>query len=84
MALALAGIGFAALALPAGNAAAQTVGGTLSGIVQPEPPTLISAMNSQAPTQYVAGKIYQSLLTYGPDLKPRPELAGPGRSRPMA
>ena len=75
MALALAGIGFAALALPAGNAAAQTVGGTLSGIVQPEPPTLISAMNSQAPTQYVAGKIYQSLLTYGPDLKPRAELA---------
>ncbi|MGT2492698.1 hypothetical protein ACU4GD_24680 [Cupriavidus basilensis] len=28
-------------------------------------------MNSQAPTQYIAGKIYQGLLTYGPDLKPR-------------
>ena len=52
--------------------------------MQPEPPTLISAMNSQAPTQYVAGKIYQSLLTYGPDLKPRAELARSGRSRPMA
>jgi peptide/nickel transport system substrate-binding protein len=54
---------------------AQTRGGTLSAIVQPEPPMLISAMNSQAPTQYVAGKIYQGLLTYGPNLKPQPELA---------
>ncbi|MFJ3057038.1 ABC transporter substrate-binding protein [Herbaspirillum sp. NPDC087042] len=58
-----------------GAAQAQTRGGTLSAIVQPEPPMLVSAMNSQAPTQYVAGKIYQGLLTYGPDLKPRPELA---------
>ncbi|KDP89181.1 ABC transporter substrate-binding protein [Cupriavidus basilensis] len=75
MALATAGLALAPVLLPAGNAAAQTAGGTLSGIVQPEPPILISAMNSQAPTQYIAGKIYQGLLTYGPDLKPRPELA---------
>ncbi|WP_050983033.1 ABC transporter substrate-binding protein [Cupriavidus basilensis] len=75
MALATAGLALAPVLLPAGSALAQTVGGTLSGIVQPEPPILISAMNSQAPTQYVAGKIYQGLLTYGPDLKPRPELA---------
>ncbi|MCP3019062.1 ABC transporter substrate-binding protein [Cupriavidus basilensis] len=75
MALATAGLALAPALLPAGSAVAQTVGGTLSGIVQPEPPILISAMNSQAPTQYVAGKIYQGLLTYGPDLKPRPELA---------
>ncbi|QET00698.1 ABC transporter substrate-binding protein [Cupriavidus pauculus] len=57
------------------SAFAQTAGGTLSGIVQPEPPILVSAMNSQAPTQYIAGKIYQGLLTYSPDLKPQPELA---------
>lgn len=59
----------------AGNALAQTRGGTLSAIVQPEPPVLVSAINSQAPTQYVAGKIYQGLLSYSPDLKPQPELA---------
>src|SRR6218665_2208424 len=27
------------------------------------------------PTQFAASKIYQSLLTYGPDLKPLPSLA---------
>ena len=57
------------------SAIAQTAGGTLSGIVQPEPPILVSALNSQAPTQYIAGKIYQGLLTYSADLKPQPELA---------
>lgn len=62
-------------AMVAGGALAQTKGGTLTGIVQPEPPTLMLGMNQQAPTIYVAGKIYQSLLTYSPDLKPQPELA---------
>ncbi|USE77096.1 ABC transporter substrate-binding protein [Cupriavidus gilardii] len=75
LAIAAAGLSLLPLALPAGNAAAQTTGGTLSGIVQPEPPILVSALNSQAPTQYIAGKIYQGLLTYTPDLKPQPELA---------
>ncbi|HZB39095.1 MAG TPA: ABC transporter substrate-binding protein [Beijerinckiaceae bacterium] len=58
-------------------AAAQTPvkGGTLAGIVQPEPPILMLALNQQGPTIYVAGKIYQSLLTYEFDLKPRPVLA---------
>ncbi|AZY49503.1 ABC transporter substrate-binding protein [Bordetella avium] len=64
-----------ALALPLGTALAQTKGGTLNMIVQPEPPILIPAMNQQAPTQFVAGKIYESLLTYGFDLKPQPGLA---------
>ncbi|WP_042879366.1 ABC transporter substrate-binding protein [Cupriavidus necator] len=68
-------VAIAGFSILMGSAMAQTKGGTLSGIVQPEPPVLVSAINSQAPTQYVAGKIYQSLLTYGPDLKPRPELA---------
>src|SRR6218665_1525824 len=50
-------------------------GGPLSLIVQPEPPLLVSAFNAPAPAQYVAGKIYQGLLRYGPDLMPQPELA---------
>lgn len=58
-----------------GTASAQTKGGTLSGIVQPEPPTLMLGLNQQAPTIFVAGKIYQSLMTYTKDLKPQPELA---------
>lgn len=72
--LALAGL--ASVALTAASPAQTPVkGGTLNGIVQPEPPTLMLGMNQQAPTIYVAGKIYQSLLTYTPDLKPQPELA---------
>lgn len=54
---------------------AQTQGGTLTAIVQPEPPMLMLGLNQQAPTQYVAGKIYQSLLTYDFDLTPQPSLA---------
>jgi len=51
--------------LTSGAVHAQTQGGTLTAIVQPEPPTLMLGLNQQAPTQYVAGKIYQSLLLYG-------------------
>ena len=50
-------------------------GGTLNMIVQPEPPSLMLGLNQLGPTQFAAGKIYQSLLTYGPDLKPLPSLA---------
>jgi len=63
-----------AAALP-GAAHGQTRGGTLRMIINPEPPILIPALNQQAPTQYVTGKIYESLLTYSFDLKPRPGLA---------
>lgn len=64
-----------AAALPLNSALAQTKGGTLNMIVQPEPPILVTALNQQAPTQFVAGKIYESLLTYSFDLKPQPGLA---------
>ena len=50
-------------------------GGTLNMIVQPEPPVIVTAINQQGPTQFVAGKIYESLLTYTTDLKPQPGLA---------
>ena len=56
-------------------AQAQTRGGTLTAIVQPEPPILMLGLNQQGPTQYVAGKIYQGLLTYDEKLKPLPSLA---------
>lgn len=69
-----AGVAVGLLA-PLGGAVAQTRGGTLSLIVQPEPPVIVTAVNGQAPTVYVAGKIFQGLLTYGTDLTPRPELA---------
>jgi peptide/nickel transport system substrate-binding protein len=39
-------------------------GGTLTAIIQPEPPLLVLGLNQQAPTQTVAGKIYESLPTY--------------------
>ena len=50
-------------------------GGTLNMIAQPEPPMLMVGLNTQGPTLYVGGQIYQSLLTYGTDLKPLPSLA---------
>ena len=66
----------AVLAIAGSSAAlAQTRGGTLRAIVQPEPPTLMLGLNQQIPTQYVAGKIYESLLTWTTDLKPQPGLA---------
>lgn len=68
------GLGAAILAMTF-SAGAQTRGGSLSMIVQPEPPLLIPAINQQGPTQYVTGKIYESLFRYTHDLKPMPNLA---------
>lgn len=67
----------AALALTAQIAGAETpqTGGTLRLIAQPEPPMLMLGLNQQGPTQYVAGKIYEGLLRYGPDMSPMPGLA---------
>ena len=75
--LMLAASAFGAIEIPLGITGADAAGrgGTLNSIVQPEPPTLILGINQQGPTQTVAGKIYQSLLTYGFDLKPLPSLA---------
>jgi len=65
----------AALALPAVAQDQPTPGGTLNMIVQPEPATLVAALNQQGPILYVGGQIYQSLLAYGTDLQPLPSLA---------
>ncbi|MBV0893312.1 ABC transporter substrate-binding protein [Paracoccus sp. Z118] len=77
-----AALALAGAALLGGAAAAQsapegepTPGGTLNMIVQPEPPMLITGLNTQGPTLYVGGQIYEGLLTYGADLAPLPQLA---------
>src|ERR1700712_4411335 len=72
------GVSAAALSgLPLGitRAVGQTKGGTLNTIIQPEPPILVTALNQQQPTLTLGGKIYESLLRYGFDLKPLPGLA---------
>ncbi|MBE9606577.1 ABC transporter substrate-binding protein [Acetobacteraceae bacterium H6797] len=50
-------------------------GGTLTTIVNPEPPILHIGINNQAPTLIVGGKIFQGLLRYDDKLNPMPELA---------
>ena len=73
-------ISAAALALAlAGPLAAQDgqpqSGGTLNVVIQPEPPGLMIGLIQNGPTQMVAGDIYESLLRYGFDLTPEPQLA---------
>jgi peptide/nickel transport system substrate-binding protein len=62
------------LAAP-GVAFAQKRGGTLVQITQPEPPTLAAYISTSGPIGQVTAKIYDGLLEYGFDLKPRPSLA---------
>ena len=60
---------------PSHAAETPQYGGILTAIVSPEPPTLNVAVQQVASTQLVAGKIFESLLTYSFDLKPQPGLA---------
>lgn len=71
----LSGIAAILLALIATPAAAAERGGTLVMIVQPEPPTLASYISTAGPVGQVATKVFDGLLEYGFDLKPRPSLA---------
>lgn len=50
-------------------------GGVLRLVIQPEPPVVVAAFNQQGPTQYVSGKMFQSLMTYSTELEPQPGLA---------
>ncbi|XAH24350.1 ABC transporter substrate-binding protein [Xylophilus sp. GW821-FHT01B05] len=50
-------------------------GGSLDATVHPEPPTLAFFINTSTPGRTVVSKIFDGLLDYGPDLKPRPQLA---------
>lgn len=77
-AMAIAVVVFAAPGLTGSPALAEETpvrGGTLTSIIQPEPPLLVMGLNQQASTQTVAGKIYESLLTYDFGLNPKPSLA---------
>ena len=61
-------------ALPLGTEGAQR-GGSVNAVVHPEPPTLAFFINTSTPGRTVVSKIFDGLLDYGPDLKPRPQLA---------
>src|SRR5262245_46724078 len=69
----------AALALCAavagGPASAQKAGGTLVQITQPEPPNLAPYISTSAPIGQVTARVYDGLLEYGFDLKPKRSLA---------
>ena len=67
--------GLLALAVGGTAAFAQKPGGTLVQITQPEPPNLAPYISTSAPISQVTAKIYDGLLEYGFDLKPRPSLA---------
>ena len=59
----------------AGAVSAQTRGGTLSYLVQPEPPTLANYISTSGPIGFVAPKVYEGLVDYAPDLSVVPALA---------
>lgn len=61
-------------AQPPGTEGAQR-GGAVNAVVHPEPPTLAFFINTSTPGRTVVSKIFDGLLDYGPDLKPRPQLA---------
>src|SRR5690554_1151307 len=67
----------AALAVAGGSALAQEPkrGGTANVVIQPEPPGLIVGLWQNAPTQMVAGNIFEGLLKYDHELNPLPNLA---------
>ena len=65
-------LGLAALS---GEASAQSRGGTLVMITQPEPPVLAPYISTSAPIGQISTKIFDGLLEYGFDLKPIPSLA---------
>jgi len=60
---------------PLTSVRAQQAGGTLVYLVQPEPPTLASYASSTLPIPLITTKIYEGLVEYGFDLKPKPALA---------
>src|SRR6478672_10364245 len=72
---AVALFGLLALSLAGMPAFAQKPGGTLVQITQPEPPNLAPYISTSAPIGQVTAKVYDGLLEYGFDLKPKPSLA---------
>ena len=50
-------------------------GGVLQVVVTPEPPSLLTGLVTNTPTQMVSGNILESLLRFSPELEPIPSLA---------
>jgi peptide/nickel transport system substrate-binding protein len=50
-------------------------GGTLTTILQPEPPVLQIGVNNQGPTLIAAPKLFNGLVKFSPTLEAQPELA---------
>ncbi|GJD48344.1 Glutathione-binding protein GsiB [Methylobacterium crusticola] len=69
----------AGLALPArpspARAGAPRRGGTLTVVIQPEPPTLVSLTHTAGPTTRVSPKVTEGLLSFDLDFRPKPQLA---------
>lgn len=64
-----------AVGLSAAPAAAQQRGGTLVMVTQPEPPNLAPYLSTSGPIGQVASKVYEGLVTLGPDFEILPALA---------
>ena len=58
-----------------GPAAAQTTSNVVHVVLEPEPPLLMQGLAQNAPTNMVAGNIYEGLLRYSQKLEPQPSLA---------
>ncbi|MEL7114989.1 MAG: ABC transporter substrate-binding protein, partial [Pseudomonadota bacterium] len=71
----LAAATLTALAVAAGPGLAQTAGGTMVKIIQPEPPSLASYLSTSGPIGLIAPKIYDGLFDYDNDLNMVPALA---------
>ena len=67
----IAGLALGVVAIAGAPAAAQKAGGTLVQITQPEPPNLAPYISTSAPISQVTAKVYDGLLEYGFDLKPK-------------
>ena len=55
--------------------AAQESGGTMVMLVQPKPPNLAPYLSTSGPIAQVASKVYEGLITVGPDFEIQPGLA---------
>lgn len=67
-------VGLAA-SLPAVGEDAPVRGGTLTALIYPEPPYLLSAVDPTLQMAVVTTKVYEGLLSYDLEMKPHPLLA---------
>ena len=68
-------LGLTIAGVPLSVLAQGKAGGTINAIVQPEPPGLMLGVLQNAPTQMVAGNIYEGLVRVTEKLEPVPALA---------